>query len=211
MKKKILFSLTLLILSFGCKNPTIKKPYSLFFEMDKGVLVEKKVNFRKKATIPFHSNQIYDPFFSNNKKGRSKSTFEKGIQDSLHIVVIDTVISRINIEKRKNRNEELRQAFGVIIENKDKKKYNYLPLHRGCAVLIQQAQQKNGNWVDLETKHIEKIGDYYYKIKAKQYVYTKIPIYKGSDSATMRVKLELEDTIIYSNLYKSTVPNWVPN
>ena len=173
--------------------------------MNKKESVEKLFNPSKKASIPFTYNQIYDPYLT--KKSIQKSTYQTGRVDQLNLHIIDSAFSSMNVGGRK-RKESIVKAFSVIIENTSESDTMFLPLHRGGVILIQEVKTKDkkNQWKLIENPSQEKIGQFYYKIYPKEYVYTKIPIYKGKSISTFRAKLELNDsTTIYSKEYESTL------
>ncbi len=210
---KLLFYYTwfaALILTTTCKKKRNSIPFELYYKMDIDRGANKKLNPRTTATIPFNHNQIFDPFLSSkDHRNSKKANFSKGSFHKLQVHVLDSIHTKMNIQVRKEKKEKYIQAFPVIIENTASLKSMNLPLHRGCALIIQQMKTKNNKWIDIENRTKEKLGDFYYKIKPKQYIYTKTPIYSGKDSVEIRIKLVLGDTAIYSNTYKSTVPNWI--
>lgn len=205
-----IFLLLLIVFATNCKNKKKKVPFELYFKMDIHQGVEKQLNPKTTVTIPFSYNQIYDPFLSTKKKkNNQKSGFKKGSTAELKIHVLDTVESEMNIQIRKKKQPNFVKAYPVIIENKAKLSSMYLPLHRGCAVIIQQIKTTKNKWIDIENQTKEKLGDFYYQIKPKQYIYTKTPIYSGNDSVELRIKLVVGDSNYFSNSYKSTVPKWI--
>lgn len=122
---------------------------------------------------------------------------------------MDTIKTNINVTTRKSRREKFAQGLPVIIENNSQKKTMSIPLHKGCAKLIQEAKNKHNEWVKIENFTKEKIGDFYYKISPMEYIYTKIPVYEGSDTTSFRVALMFEDTTLYSNTFTSTLQKWM--
>lgn len=203
------YSIAVLLLVM-CKNEKSSIPFELYHKMDIDREEENKLNPRTTVSIPFSYNQIFDPFLSlKENRNSQKADFLKGNSHKLKIHVLDSITTKMNVTQRKGRKERFVKAFPVIIENIASLKTMSLPVHRGCAVLIQQMKTKKNTWIDIEKRTKEKLGDFYYQIKPKQYIFTKIPIYEGNDSVELRVKLELEETEIYSNSYFSTVPNWI--
>lgn len=198
-----------LVLILGCTKEKKGVDYSLYNKMDRVKLVDKVLRPRKKSVIPFHYNQIYDPFIKKNKGINTKANYKKGLWTELNIIVLDTIKTNINVASRKSSRPNKVQGFPVIIENESDKRTMSVPLHRGCAKIIQEAKNKEGDWVEIEDYTQEKLGNFYYQIPPKQFIYTKIPIYYGKDTTEFRVGLVLEDTTFYSNTYKSTVQKWM--
>ena len=85
--------------------------------MDIGVETDKLFSPKRKATIPFTYNQIYDPFKTNDSIHIVKSVFEKGKNNKLIIIVLDTSKTSINVSKRKSR-QTIVAGIPVIIKNK---------------------------------------------------------------------------------------------
>ena len=206
MKNK--WFILLLVFVFSCKEEQIQD-YSLYYKMDKVVFTEYKLRPRKKVIIPFSFNQIYDPFIKTKKGFNNKATYEKGKWRGIKITVLDTIITSMTVTGRVSKRKKIAQAFPVIIENITKKTNVTVPLHRGCANIIQEAQNNKGEWVAIENFTNEKIGGFYYKIYPKQYVYTKTPIYYGTDTTSFRISMALDDTTYYSNTYESTIQKWM--
>ena len=177
--------------------------------MDKVKVVDRKFRPRKKVTIPFSYNQIYDPFIRKSKGINSKAQYEKGLWTNLKIKVLDSITTNINVTSRKGRRKKIVKGFPVIIENTSTTRTMSIPLHRGCAKIIQEALDKKNEWVEIEHFTKEKIGDFYYEIPPYQYIYTKIPIYEGRDTTTFRLGLLLDDSTFYSNTYVSTIQQWM--
>ena len=208
MKKLILYFFCLFFL-FQCKGEENKVAFEEYYKLDLRIKIDKLYAPRKKATIPFHHNQIYDPFKDNDSSNFMKSVFKKGKYNKLRIFVLDTTKTSINVTKRKKRSEIVR-GIPVIIKNKAIKNTNHLLLHRGSAILIQEAKNKKGEWKEVENLTKEKIGNFYYKINPKEYIYTKVPRYKGTFETTFRIKLKLDDEkYIYSNEYKGIIQGWM--
>lgn len=179
--------------------------------MDAGVNSNHLFSPRKKSTIPFAYNQIYDPFIKNFTSKIHKSSFESGTKSSLELIILDTVRSAINVALRKKK-EKWVQAIPVIIYNNSSIDTNFLYLQRGSAILIQEIKNMDNEWIEIENITKEKIGKFYYKIAPKQYVYTKIPIYKGNLLCEMRIKLITSDsTNIISNEFKGKIKKWMIN
>lgn len=208
--KNLLFFIFGLLLLFQCKEEENQKhPYEEYYRLDIGVETEKNYSPKRKATVPFLYNKIYDPFITNDSVQTVKSVFENGKHNKLKIVVLDTTKTNINVAGRKKR-ENWVTGIPVIIRNKAIKNTNHLLLHRGCAIMIQEAKDKNGKWKEIEHVTLEKIGRFYYKILPKEYIYTKVPRYKGTYETTFRVKLKLDDKkFIYSNEYKGMIQPWM--
>jgi hypothetical protein len=206
---KIHWTLLLLIIFFSCEQEEKKIDYTLYSRMDKVEVTENKLRLRKKAAIPFTFNQIYDPFIKIKKGRNKKSVFEKGAWKHLKVSVLDSALTNINVTNRKGKIEKFTQGFPVIIENISKKETMFLPLHRGCAKIIQEAFNNKNEWVEVESYTKEKVGDFYYQISPFQYVFTKVPVYYGDDSTIFRVALIMDDTTIYSNEYRSTIQQWM--
>ncbi len=205
---RIKWFILILVLVTSCKDGDVTD-YTLFSKMDKVEMTEKKLRPRKKVTIPFSFNQIYDPFLKTKKGVNNKAVYEKGDWKQIRITVLDSIVSSMVVTGRSSTREKLVQAFPVIIENTAKKKTMAIPLHRGCAKIIQEAQNNEGEWIKIENLTKEKIGEFFYQIHPKQYVYTKAPIYFGHDSATFRISMALDDTTFYSNNYRSTIQKWM--
>lgn len=177
--------------------------------MNIGNNIDKLYSPKKKATIPFYKNQIYDPFKKNDSINSIKSVFEKGKNNRLKIIVLDTVESTINVTTRKKR-ELIVKGIPVIIKNNAIKNTNHLLLHKGGAIIIQEAKNKKGEWKEVEKYSNGEIGNFYYKIKPKEYIYTKVPRYKGTFETTFRIKLKLDDKkYIYSNEYNGMIQHWM--
>ena len=188
----------------NCKEET-EQNYDRYFLMDKSQPTETLFNPSKKATIPFTYNQIYDPFLT--PESIRKSVYEPGKTGSLILHVIDSITSSINVGGRK-RKEKIVKGFPVIIENTSEIDTMHLPLHRGAVILIQEVKNDENIWKPVEHESKEKLGQFYYKISPKEYIYTKIPIYKGKSKVPFRVKIQLNDsTVIYSKEYGSTINN----
>ena len=177
--------------------------------MDKIEIVKNKFKPRKKAIVPFTYNKIYDPFIKKRNGRNIKSTYKKGLWANLKVTVIDSVTTNINITSRVGKKKKFAQGFTVIIENTSLKKTMSLPLYRGCAKIKQEALDKNNDWIGIEKLSKEEIGDFYYEIPPYNFIYTKVPIYRGSHTTSFRVCLMLNDTSIYSNVYKSTIQKWM--
>ncbi|MEN8927828.1 MAG: hypothetical protein ABF258_02080 [Flavobacteriales bacterium] len=208
MKKLILYLLSFILLAH-CKEEEAKIGFSEFYKMDLAPETNKLFSPRKKATVPFHYNQIYDPFKTNDSIQVVKAVYNKGKHNKLKIIVLDTNKTTVNVTNRKKR-EKIVLGIPVIIKNKAIKNTNYLLLHRGGAMLTQEAKNKKGEWVEIEKLTKEKIGNFYYKIKPKEYIYTKVPRYRGTFETTFRVKLKIDDNqFIYSNEYKGMIQNWM--
>ncbi|MDB4088943.1 hypothetical protein N9544_04885 [Flavobacteriales bacterium] len=208
MIKQILYIICFFLL-FQCKGEEKKIAFEEYYKLDIGIKTDKLYSPKKKATIPFHYNQIYDPFRHNDSINIKKSVFEKGKYNKLRVIVLDTVQTTINVTKRKKR-IEIVSGIPVIIRNKAIKNTNHLLTHRGGAIIIQEAKNKKGKWVEIENLTKEKIGNFYYKIKPKEYIYTKVPLYKGTFETTFRIKLKLDNKkYIYSNEYKGMIQNWM--
>lgn len=208
MNKPILYIVCLFFL-IQCKDEENANPYEEFYKMDIGTETGKLFSPRRKATIPFQYNQIYDPFKTNDSIQLIKSVFEKGKYNKLKIIVLDTTTTSINVSTRKSR-KKIVAGIPVIIRNKAIKNTNHLLLHRGGAIMIQEVKNKKGEWKVIENMTKEKIGNFYYKINPKEYIYTKVPRYKGTFETTFRIKLKLDDdTYIYSNEYKGMIQNWM--
>ncbi|MGB1039947.1 MAG: hypothetical protein ACPGVD_03665 [Flavobacteriales bacterium] len=206
MKLFSIISFSLLLLAINCKEEK-QTNFDRYRLMDKSPSAEKLFNPSKKTTIPFIYNKIYDPFLDS--MSHQKASYQSGNVQYLKIHVIDSTTSSLNVGGRK-RKEKIVKGFSVIIENTSGKDTMYLPLHRGGAVLIQEVKTKDkkNQWKPIENPSQEKIGQFYYKIYPKEYIYTKIPIYKGKSISTFRVKLELNDsTTIYSKEYESSLKN----
>jgi len=144
MKNK--WFILLLVFVFSCKEEQIQD-YSLYYKMDKVVFTEYKLRPRKKVIIPFSFNQIYDPFIKTKKGFNNKATYEKGKWRGIKITVLDTIITSMTVTGRVSKRKKIAQAFPVIIENITKKTNVTVPLHRGCANIIQEAQNNKGEWV----------------------------------------------------------------
>lgn len=210
--KNLIYFLTIsaCILLLNCTEKKEKIPFELYYKMDIWQKTDKQLNPRTTLTIPFSHNQIYDPFVSVKKKANNqKSSFEKRESGGLAVYVLDTIQSRMNAQTRKQKRPDYIKAYPVIIENTKQRNSSYLELHRGCALIIQQIKTDKNQWIDIEKKTKEKLGDFYYKIKPKQYIYTKTPIYRGADTVELRIKLISGDSIYYSNPYKGSVPKWI--
>lgn len=208
MIKPILYTICFFLL-FQCKGEEKKIRFEEYYKLDIGIKTNKLYSPKRKATIPFHNNQIYDPFKKNDSTSIIKSVFEKGKYNKLRIIALDTVKTNINVSKRKKRTE-ITCGIPVIIRNKAIKNTNHLLLHKGGAILIQEAKNKKGEWIEIEKIANERIGNFYYKIKPKEYIYTKVPLYKGTFETTFRIKLKLdENKYIYSNEYKGMIQNWM--
>jgi hypothetical protein len=208
MKKLILYFFCLFFL-FQCKGEENKNAFEEYYKLDVGMMTDKLYSPKRKATIPFHYNQIYDPFKHNDSTNVIKSVFKKGKHNKLKIIVLDTVKSSINVTKRKRR-LEIVSGIPVIIKNKAIKNTNLLLLHRGSAIMVQEVKNKKGHWIEIENLTKERIGYFYYKINPKEYIYTKVPRYKGTFETTFRIKLKLDDKkYIYSNEYKGMIQNWM--
>ncbi len=205
---KIKWVIFIIVLLFSCKGEEIQD-YSLYSKMDKVEETEKKLRPKKKVTIPFGFNQIYDPFLKTKKGVNKKAVYEKGECRGIKITVLDSITSSIVVTGRLSTRKKLAQAFPVIIENISKKKTISIPLHRGCAKIIQEAQNDKNEWIAIENLTKEKIGEFFYQIYPNQYVYTKAPIYYGTDSATFRISMALDDTTFYSNTYRSSIQKWM--
>jgi len=205
-----IIAIFLFAFSFGCKKEKVKIPYELYYKMDIDKESKNQISPRSTLVIPFAYNQIYDPFLSAKKNRNSqKSGWKKGKHAQLRVIVLDSVQSKMNVQKRKQNQSNYIMAYPVIIENTAKLNSMQLPLHRGCALIVQQLKTKEKGWIDIENVTKEELGDFYYQIKPKQYIYTKTPIYKGTDSAELRIRLLAGDSNYYSNSYKSSVPNWI--
>ena len=208
MKKLILYFFCLFFLS-QCKVEENKIAFEEYYKLDIGIKTDELYSPRKRATIPFHHNQIYDPFKHNDSSNVVKSVFKKGKYNKLKIIVLDTTKTSINITTRKKR-LKIVSGIPVIIKNKAIKNTNHLLLHKGSAILIQEAKNKNGEWKEIENLTKEKIGNFYYKINPKEYIYTKVPRYKGTFETTFRIKLKLDnEKYIYSNEYKGIIQGWM--
>ena len=209
--KKLILIIGILTLLVCCNKEKKGIDYSLYEKMDQAPQAEKKFHPKKKAKVPFSYNQIFDPFIKR-KKGRNENlTYEKGLWTNIKITVIDSLKTNINVGLRKSKKARWVQGFPVIIENTSKSRTMSLPVYRGCAKIVQEAKNKNQEWIEIERFTKEKLGNFFYKIAPQQYIYTKIPIYEGKDSTTFRVRLILEDTIFYSNSYKSSIQRWMLN
>jgi len=207
--KKVLLYIFCLFFLFQCKEEESTIAFEEYYKLDIGIKTDKLFSPRKKAKVPFHYNQIYDPFITNDSIQTVKSVFEKGKYNKLRIVALDTTNTSVNVSIRKKRSKIV-SGIPVIIINKAIKNTNYLLLHRGCAILIQEAKNKKGEWKEVERLTKEKIGNFYYKIEPKEYIYTKVPRYKGTFETTFRIKLKLDDEkYIYSNEYKGMIQNWM--
>ena len=195
-------------LNFSCKKENKKTPYAEYFKLDITESTEKLFAPKKKATIPFAYNKIYDPFL-NEDSTITKSVYEKGKHNKIKITVLDTVVTSINVASRK-KNEKYTQGLPVIIENTAKLRSKHLLLHRGGALIIQEVLNTKGKWIPIEHKTKEKIGNYYYLLLPKKYIYTKVPKYKGTEKTKFRVKLFLdEETVVYSNEYEGNIQKWM--
>ncbi len=202
--------LFLILFLCQCAKKKEKTPYELYYKMD----IDRKINYQIKprttVTIPFAYNQIYDPFLSSKKnKNNQKAGWRKSKKSTVKIVVLDSIHTKMNSQLRKQKEAKYAKAYPVIIENTARQGSVNLPLHRGCALIIQQIKTKDKGWVDIEVKTKEKLGDFYYQIKPKQYIYTKTPIYAGTDSAYLRIRLPIGDSNYFSNSYKSSIPSWI--
>lgn len=207
MKRKWLFLIVIAL--FACKKEEKRTDYSLYAKMDKVEFTENKLRPRKKMMVPFTFNQVYDPFKQTKKGVNKKAGYEKQGGDFLKMSVLDTIITSMNATGRNSLKEKRTQAFPVIIENTHKKETTSIPLHRGCARIVQEAMNDKNEWIEIEIMTKEKIGDFYYEISPYHYLYTKIPIYEGNETTTFRLKMELEDTTIFSNSYISTIQKWM--
>lgn len=204
---KFLSILCFLILLTNCSNER-EISFQEYYDLDKVEKVDKVFSPKKTPTIPFPYNKMYDPFILEDSTER-KAIFEEGKHDKLTIIVLDSVETSLNVAARKKR-EKTVKGIPVLIVNTATRKVNSLLLHRGGALLIQEAKDKRGNWVEVERLTQEKMGKFYYQIKPRKYVYTKIPVYKGTIKTTFRVKLFLgKSDFIYSNEYPGMIQSWM--
>jgi hypothetical protein len=205
--KVLIYSLSILLLLISCKEVMKKKMYEEYFDMDITQSSEHVLKTKRKFKVPFHNNQVYDPFARKTKS----IWYEKGCFNTTEKVVIPKLIvldnqnTTINTSKRKKKNR-LSQGLPLIIENRTSRDTVYIPLFRGKLPIIQEALNNKMKWVEIEYLTKEKMGYYNYKIFPKEYLYTKIPIYQGDIKTKLRVKLQFNDsTTIYSNTYKGYV------
>lgn len=83
----------------------------------------------------------------------------------------------------------------------------HIPTQDGRIKLIQQAKNEKGEWLDIE-KYINSFcGNSYYTLQMppKHYQIFITPITKGNVKTKLRFRLNLKDTIIYSNEYYGTI------
>lgn len=204
---KFISILCLLILLTNCGNER-EISFQEYYDLDRVEKVDRIFSPKKTPKVPFPHNKMYDPFILEDSTER-KAIFEGGKHDKLTIIVLDSVETSLNVASRKKR-EKTVKGIPVLIVNTDNHQVNSLLLHRGGALIIQEAKDKLGNWVEVERLTTEKMGKFYYQIKPRKYVYTKIPIYKGTVKTTFRVKLILsESDFIYSNEYPGMIQNWM--
>lgn len=175
--------------------------------MDINPPTEHILQTKRKYKVPFHNNQVYDPFARKTKsvwyeKGCFKRT-DSAILPKL--VVLEKQKTVINTSKRKKK-KRLSQGLPLIIENTTQRDTVLVPLFRGTLPIVQEAMNEDMKWVEIEYLTKEKMGYYSYKIFPQEYLYTKIPIYQGDFKTKLRVKLQLNDsTILYSNTYKGYI------
>lgn len=207
--KGFIYSLIILLLFASCTPEAKKKKrlYEEYFDMDITLPTEHILKTKRKYRVPFHNNQVYDPFARKTKS----VWYEKGCFKTMDtvitpkLVVLENKKTTINTSKRK-RKKRLSKGLPLIIENKTKLDTILIPLFRGTLPIVQEALNEDMKWVEIEYLTKEKMGYYSYKIFPREYLYTKIPLYEGDYKTKLRVKLQLNDsTIIYSNTYKGFV------
>ena len=180
---KLLFYYTwfaALILTTTCKKKRNSIPFELYYKMDIDRGANKKLNPRTTATIPFNHNQIFDPFLSSkNHRNSKKANFSKGSFHKLQVHVLDSIHTKMNIQVRKEKKEKYIQAFPVIIENTASLKSMNLPLHRGCALIIQQMKTKKTSGLTLKTEQKKSLGIFITKSNPSNTFTPKPPFIQG--------------------------------
>lgn len=205
--KRVIYTILILLILFSCREKREKRLYSEYFDMDITIPVEEVIVPKQKTKVPFVNNKIYDPFARKTKSvWYEKSTFETPTKVILpKLIVLDDQTTTLNVSKRKAK-KKITKGFPLIIENKEKKDTLLIPLFRGTLPLVQEALNEKHRWVEIEHLTKEKMGYFHYKIFPHEYIYTKIPIYKGDIKTKLRVKLQLNDsTTVYSNTYNGFV------
>ena len=209
MIKKNITYLTIFFLLFNCKKVE-EKNYDKYFDYDKVSKTEAYYKSKEKAKIPFIYNRIYDPFLKQNEnRNNPKLTFENGIQNTIKLIVIDSVETSITVTQRKKK-QKIVKGIPVIIENISENDTVHFPIFRGGVLLIQEAKNKKNEWVEIERIGSGKLGHSFYKIYPENFIYTKIIKYNGNFETQLRTKLRLNDsTVIYSNTYSGKIKKWL--
>ncbi len=82
-----------------------------------------------------------------------------------------------------------------------------IPSQDGRIKIIQQAKNKNGEWQDIDNFINSFCGNSYYTLRLapNEYQIFATPIFKGEFKTLLRFKLEIDEQIIYSNLYAGRI------
>lgn len=199
---RVSFLIPVAFLLFSCteEEKKEKKKHLEFYLMDSIEGMELKTyKIKRKKKSPYFNNLIYDPFIHKHAKeaaNKTSFTYKKG--GLAHIKFLPKRTSYIDVSPRKTREPMLRKAYPIIIENISKKDTLYIKLFRGKLLIFQEALSKKQEWKPIEYATKEKMGYYYYKIFPNEYIYTKIPVYEGDYKTTLRAKVFLNDSTVFT-------------
>jgi hypothetical protein len=97
-------------------------------------------------------------------------------------------------------------AYKLYLINASKKTFE-IPYLEGRINLVQQAQNKNGEWQDIEIyRNILEDNNYdTYRLYPDEFQILATPIFKGDFTTKLRFKFEINKQVLYSNIYTGQI------
>lgn len=209
------YSFVLILICFfsfiGCSDNEGKKKnnYLEFHLMDRvDDMILEPYEIKTAKTIPYDRNSIYDPFVKKiNPEAINKTSFEFKKGGLAHIKFLSKRESYIDVSSSNSYESKIRKAYPLIIENLSETDTLYLKLFRGNVLVFQEAEAKHNKWVTIDRLTSEKMGYYYYKVYPQEYIYTKIPVYKGDFKTNLRAKIYINDSTVFrTKEFEGSIP-----